>query len=114
MILFLLVLKNCDEIEFKKALSSRGINSENDIRNAMLACKIIDAMLSKMDINLHPRHFIEMVITVVKENKKIPKLEAYYTEKIKEIKIKRKLSNNKIKRLEQSKKFTNKNSKVIL
>ena len=101
-------VKNCNGDEFKNTLKRRKIVDKEEIKKAKLACELIDGMSSKMDINIASRHFIELVIVCVRESKKIAGFEAYLSEKIKELRIKKKLSENKALRLSESSKFINK------
>ena len=98
-------IKNCNSNEFKMMLKKRNIIEKNYINNAYQACKLITAITSKLDIIFPPRHFIELVIQCVKDSKKISSYEEYYTEKIKEIQIIRKLSDEKAKLLETNQKI---------
>ena len=101
-------IKKCNSDEFKNILKKRKIIEKPSIDKALLACKLISGIMSKIDINIPSRHFIELVIQCVKESKKIPIFETYYYEKIQEIRIERKLSTEKTKFLEQNQKLTDK------
>ena len=101
-------IKKFDSDEFKTILTKNRIIEKSDIDKTVSACKLIVAIMSKIDINIPPRHFIELVIQCFKESKKIPSFETYYNEKIKEISIQRKLSANRAKNLEQNQKITDK------
>lgn len=107
-------VKNCKGDEFRQLLKKRKITEVEDLKKAKLACDLITGMLTKMDIDIAPRQFIELVIVCVRESRKIAGLEAYYNEKIKELKIKNKLSNEKIKKLESSSKYQDKVLKSYL
>ena len=101
-------IKNCDSDEFKSFLKSRKIVEKSDIDKIYSACRLIIGIMSKMDINIPPRHFIELVIQCFKESRKIPNFEKYYNEKIEEIRIQRKLSSERGKKLELNQKLTDK------
>jgi hypothetical protein len=101
-------VKNCKSDEFKQFLKKRKITEIEDLKKAKLACDLMTGILTKMDIDLKPRPFIELVIVCVRESRKITGLESYYNEKLKELKIKNKLSNEQIKKLESSSKYQNK------
>jgi hypothetical protein len=107
-------VKNCKGDEFRQLLKKRKITEVEDLKKAKLACDLITGMLTKMDIDIAPRQFIELVIVCVRESRKIAGLEAYYNEKLKELKIKNKLSNEKIKKLESSSKYQDKVLKSYL
>jgi len=101
-------VKKCESNEFIDFLNKRKITDKEDIRKAKLACNIINGMSTKMDINIATRHFIELIIVCVRESKKIATFNAYLEEKIKDIKIKRNLSEERALRLTESSKFMNK------
>ena len=101
-------VKDCKSQEFMDFLKRRKLADPENIKKATLACKLVNGMCSKMDINIHPRHFIELIIVCVRESKKIAEFTSYLTEKIKEVRIKKKLSEDKALRLSESSKFVNK------
>ena len=107
-------IKNCKSEDFIQLLKKRNITDVEDLKKANLACGLITGILSKMDIDIAPRQFIELVIVCVRESRKIAGLEGYYNEKIKELKIKNKLSIEKIKKLENSSKYQDKILKSYL
>ena len=79
-------VKKCNSEEFINILKKRKIE---DTDKAMLACQYITVMMSKMDINIPPRHFIELIIQCVKDSKQIATLEEFYDERVEEMKINR-------------------------
>ena len=82
-------IKKYNSPEFKYILNKRKIDN-NDFNNALLASKVILGIMSKIDIDIPTRNYIELVIQCVKDSRKIPVFEKYYLEKIESIAIKRK------------------------
>ena len=82
-------VKKYNSDEFKYILNKRKIDND-DFKNALLASKVILGIMSKIDINIPTRNYIELVIQCVKDSRKIPVFEMYYREKIESIAIKRK------------------------
>jgi hypothetical protein len=95
-------VKDCESSEFNNFL--KGLSKDRSVQ----ACKLINGICKKIGISLHPRHFIELVATCARESGKISTIEAYFDEKIRELKTKNNYTNNKIMKMRESSKFKDK------
>lgn len=82
--------------EFINYINKKNIENPENNKRAILACKIINGISSKIDININPLHFIELVVTCTRESEKIIDYTHFENEKMKEYGLLKKYSNNQL------------------
>ena len=85
--------RKCNSVEFEDEIKSRNLETMNDLNNAKYVCRILNTIFNQTGIKINNQRFIELIIVIVKEAKdNILNKNKYYDQKIKEIQIERKIS----------------------
>lgn len=101
-------VKICKGATLKSELATRGLRDQEETKRAVNACDILDRILAKMDIMLAPKQFLGLILVSVQHSSKITSFQAYMKEKVREVKIKNKLSDHQTLLLENNDKFKEK------
>lgn len=102
------LIKNYKSDYFLNYLQTKNIKQEKNIKLAISGSQMLNAFLNKLDININNKHYINLLVVCVKESSQISFLEEYFNDRLKNLKIKKKLSDDKINRLRNSQKFIDK------
>ena len=102
------LIKNYKSDYFLNYLQTKNIKQEKNIKLAINGSQILNAFLNKLDININNKHFIDLLVVCVRESSQISSLIEYFNDRLKNLKIKKKISDDKINRLRNSQKFIDK------
>lgn len=98
-------VKLCRGATLKSEIASRGLKEKEDTKRAVIACDILDRILAKMDITITPKQFLGIILISVQDSKTISSFPIFLKEKIREVKLKKKIDEHDAARLEQNEKF---------
>jgi len=98
-------VKLCRGALLKSEIMSRGLKEAQDTQRAVQACEILDRFLAKTDIYLTPKQFLGIILVSVQDSKMIADYLSFQREKIREVKLKKRLSDRDVARLERNERF---------
>jgi hypothetical protein len=102
------LVKNYKSEYFLNTLKTRKITENKMIKLSINAAQLLNGFLNKLDININNKHYIDLLVVCVRESKKISSLQSYFEDRLNMLKIKKKISEDKINRLRNSQKFIDK------
>ena len=89
-------IKNSKSEEFISYLSMKKIDTNENIRKAKIACDLLSVICNKVGLDIPNNHFISLVLTSVRDTRRIQIYETYMNRRISNLEKKKKYTKDKI------------------